>query len=99
MWQYPFETIFWLDCADVFRSQDYKPRGYQADDLRLSLTYAFRIYIFSRNIFGHQDSAIHVYAHIYAFPDKAAHMYFSRFSPKPVLGMIEFLQIVQTMIN
>ena len=32
------KNIFWLDCADVFRSHWYKPCGYQADDLRMSLT-------------------------------------------------------------
>ena len=42
----------------------YKPRGYQADEMPLSLSqYAFRIYFLFRNIFAHQDSAIHVYAH------------------------------------
>ena len=37
-------------------------------------------------------SAVHVYAH------KAAHMYFDRISLEHVLGMINFPQIVQTMI-
>ena len=50
-------------------------------------------------MFEYQDSAIHVYAHTCACSDKAAQMYFSHVSPKPVLGMIEFPQIVQTMIG
>ena len=54
---------------------------------------------FFRNIFVHQDSAFHVYAHICACPDKAVQMYFSRVMPKPVEGIIEFLQIVQTVIR
>ena len=54
---------------------------------------------FFRNIFAHQDSAIHVYPHTCACPDKAAQMYFGRVSPKPVLGMIKFLQFVKTMIG
>ena len=32
-------------------------------------------------------------------PDKAAQMYFGRVWPKPVLEMIEFPQIVQTMMG
>ena len=43
--------------------------------------------------------AIHVYRHTCACPDKAAQMYFGRISLKPVLGMIEFPQFVQTMIG
>ena len=54
---------------------------------------------FFRNIFGHQDSAIHVYPHTCACPDKAAQMYFGRVSPKPVLGMVEFPQTVQAVIR
>ena len=43
-------------------------------------------------------SAIHVYAHTCLCPDKAAQMYFDRISLEHVLGMINFPQIVQTMI-
>ena len=43
-------------------------------------------------------SAIHVYAHTYICPDKAAQMYFNRISLEHVLGTINFPQIVQTMI-
>ena len=46
-------------------------------------------------------SAIHVYAHTFICPDKAAQMYFGRISLEHVLvlGMINFPQIVQTMIR
>ena len=54
---------------------------------------------FFRNILANQDSAIQVYAHTCVCPDKAAQMYCGRVSPKPVLGMTEFPQIVQTMIG
>ena len=43
-------------------------------------------------------SAVHVYAHTCICPDKAAQMYFGRISLEQVLGMINFPQIVQTMI-
>ena len=43
-------------------------------------------------------SAVHVYAHTSICPDKAAQMYFGRISLEHVLGMINFPQIVQTMI-
>ena len=43
-------------------------------------------------------SAIHVYAHTCICPDKAAQMYFGRISLEYVLGMINFPQIVLTMI-
>ena len=43
-------------------------------------------------------SAVHVYVHTYICPDKAAQMYFDRISVEHVLGMINFPQIVQTMI-
>ena len=43
-------------------------------------------------------SAVHVYAHTCIFPDKAAQMYFDRISLEHVLGLINFPQIVQTMI-
>ena len=43
-------------------------------------------------------SAVHVYAHTCICPDKAAQMYFDRISLEHVLGMINFPQIVQTMI-
>ena len=43
-------------------------------------------------------SVIHVYAHTCICPDKAAQMYFDRISLEHVLGMINFPQIVQTMI-
>ena len=98
------KTIFWLDCTDVFRSPDFrsdiKPRGYQADDLRMSLT-SIRFshipfsYVFWMRI---KFSVIHVYAHTCICPDKAAQMYFDRISLEHVLGMINFPQIVQTMI-
>ena len=44
-------------------------------------------------------SAIHVYARTCACPEKAARMYFGRISLEHVLGMIDFPQIVQTMIR
>ena len=45
-------------------------------------------------------SVIHVYAHTCTCicPDKAAQMYFGRILLEHVLGMINFPQIVQTMI-
>ena len=43
-------------------------------------------------------SAIHVYAHTCICLDKAEQMYFDRISLEHVLGMINFPQIVQTMI-
>ena len=43
-------------------------------------------------------SALHVYAHTCICPDKAAQMYFGRISLEYVLGMINFPQIVQTLI-
>ena len=43
-------------------------------------------------------SAIHVYAHTYICSDKAAQMCFGRISLEHVLGMINFPQIVQSMI-
>ena len=43
-------------------------------------------------------SAVHVYGHTCICPDKAAQMYFDRISLEHVLGMINFPQIVQTMI-
>ena len=43
-------------------------------------------------------SAIHVYGHTCICSDKAAQMYFGRISLEHVLGMINFPQIVQTMI-
>ena len=43
-------------------------------------------------------SAIHVYAHTCICPNKAAQMYFDGISLEHVLGMINFPQIVQTMI-
>ena len=43
-------------------------------------------------------SAVHVYVHTCICPDKAAQMYFDRISLEHVLGMINFPQIVQTMI-
>ena len=43
-------------------------------------------------------SAIHVHEHTCICPDKAAQMYFGRISLEHVLGMINFPQIVQTMI-
>ena len=43
-------------------------------------------------------SAIHAFAHTCICPDKAAQMYLDRISLEHVLGMINFLQIVQTMI-
>ena len=43
-------------------------------------------------------SADHVYAHTCICPDKAAQMYFDHISLEHVLGMINFPQIVQTMI-
>ena len=43
-------------------------------------------------------SAIHVYAHTCICSDKTAQMYFVRISLEYVLGMINFPQIVQTMI-
>ena len=43
-------------------------------------------------------SAIHVYAYACICHDKAAQMYFGRVSLEYVLGMINFPQIVQTMI-
>ena len=43
-------------------------------------------------------SAVHVYAHTCICTDKAAQMYFGRISLEHVLGMINFPQIVQTMI-
>ena len=100
MWRYPFENHFLMRLrrrlpVTRFTMYWYKPRGYQADDLCLSLSlYAFRIYIFPQHF-----CAIHVYAHTCACPYKAAQMYFGRVSPKPVLGMIEFPQFVQTMIE
>ena len=73
---------------------------YQADDLRVSLTsIRFSHIHFFGSIFAYQDSAIHVYGHTCAFPDKTAQMYFGRVSPKAVLGMIEFLQIVETVVG
>ena len=44
-------------------------------------------------------SAVHVYARTCACPEKAALMYFGRISLEHVLGMIDFPQIVQTMIR
>ena len=104
MWRYPFENHFLIRLrrrlpVTRFTMFQQKPHCYQADDMRLSLSlYAFRIYILFRNIFAHQDSAIHVYAHT-ACPDEAAQTYFGRVSPKPVLGMIEFPQFVQNTIG
>ena len=43
-------------------------------------------------------SVSHVYAHTCICPDKAAQMYFGHISLEHVLGMINFPQIVQTMI-
>ena len=74
----------------------YKPHGYQADDLRLPFAYTF---FFLQHIRASRDSAIHVYGHTCACPNKAAQMYFGRVSPKTVLGVIEFPQFVQTMIG
>ena len=91
------KTIFWLDCADVFRSHWYKPRGYQVDDLRMSLTsIRFSNIPFSADVFWLRIkfSAIHVYAHTCICPDKAAQVYFDRISLEHVLGMINCPQIV-----
>ena len=60
------------------------PRGYQADDLRMSITSIRYSHIyFFRGRFGYAPfrlritfSAIRVYAHTCACPDKAAQMYF-----------------------
>ena len=51
------------------------PRGYQADDLHMSLIsiHYSHIYFFRQHI---KFSAIHVYGHICACPDKAAQMCF-----------------------
>ena len=46
--------------------------------------------------FSRIEAALHIYALTCACPDTAVQMYFGRASPKPVLGMIEFPQIVQT---
>ena len=43
-------------------------------------------------------NVIYVYAHTCICPDKAAQMYFDRISLEHVLGIINFPQIVQTMI-
>ena len=43
-------------------------------------------------------SAIYVYAHTCICPDKAAQMYFGRISLEYFLRLINFPQIVQTMI-
>ena len=43
-------------------------------------------------------STIYVYAHTCICPEKAAQMYFSCISLEHVFGMINFPQIVQTMI-
>ena len=45
-----------------------------------------------------KKNLFHVYAHTCICPDKAAQMYFDRISLEHVLGMINFPQIVQTMI-
>ena len=96
---YPFENHFLIRlCRRLpvtrFMIFLYQSRGYQADDLRLSLNFICFSHIhFCRNIFAHQDSAIHVYTHTCACPDKAAQMYFSHVSPKPVLGMMNFCKL------
>ena len=73
-----------LTLASFKRSHLVLPRGYQADDLRMSMT-SVRLfaYIFYRRRFGYTSfrlrikfSAIRVYAHTCACPDKAAQMYF-----------------------
>ena len=90
-----------MGCRGVISSILYKPRGYQADDLRMSLTsIRFSHIPFSADVFRLRIkfSAVHVYAHTCICPDKAAQMYFDRISLEHVLGMINFPQIVQTMI-
>ena len=88
MWRrYPFENYFLVKLRrrlPVTRITMfwYKPRGYQAR----RKVYTLVAYTF----FPHWDSAIHVFAHKCACPDKAAQVYFGRVVPKPVLGMIEF---------
>ena len=106
MWHYLFENHFLIrlrGCFPVTRFSMllYKPRGYQADDLRMSLTtIRFSHIPFSADIFRLRIkfNAVHVYAHTCICPDKAAQMYFGRISLEHVLGMINFPQIVQTMI-
>ena len=85
------KTIFWLDCADVFRSQDLLCSDINHVVIKRTICacrfglYAFRIYIFFPQ---HFRTSRHGYS--CACPDKAAQIYFSRVSPKPVFGMIEF---------
>ena len=106
MWHYLFENHFLIRLRGRFPVTRfsmllYKPRGYQADDLRMSLTtIRFSHIPFSADVFRLRIkfSAVHVCAHTCICPDKAAQMYFGRISLEHVLGMINFPQIVQTMI-
>ena len=106
MWHYLFENHFLIRLRGRFPVTRfsmllYKPCGYQADDLRMSFTtIRFSHIPFSADVFRLRIkfSAVHVYAHTCIYPDKAAQMYFGRISLEHVLGMINFPQIVQTMI-
>ena len=107
MWRYPFENPFLIRLCRHFPFTRftvfwYKPCGYQADNLRTSLTSIhFSHSHFFPQHFGYapfrlpiKSSTIHVYAHRWACPDKAAQMLFRTHVVKPALGMIEFQQIV-----
>ena len=106
MWHYLFENLFLIRLRGRFPVTRfsmllYKPRGYQADDLRMSLTTIHFSHIpFSADVFRLRIkfSAVHVYVNTCICPDKGLQMYFGRISLEHVLGMINFPQIVQTMI-
>ena len=95
-------VIYFKPFSDVFQSKDLRcsdinhvfSSGRSA--LVVKILYAFRIYIFSGTFLRIKSSAINIYVHTCACPDKAGQMYVGRVSPQPDLGMIELPQIVQT---
>ena len=84
MWHYPLKT-FSDKTAQTSSGHNDINHGMWLSSGRSALVVKLFAYTFFRNIFAHQDSAVNVYVHTCACPNKAAQMYFGRVSLKPVL--------------
>ena len=88
---------FWLHCTNVIYNvlvlTTWLSSGRSALVVNFYTLFAYSFFQQHFRAWSQPCSCLH------AYPYKAAQMYFGRISPKPVLGMTEIPQIVQTVIR